>query len=322
MVEPITTTLKGIDHIGKIGPTETIRDNLIEFFDWGFIDHGGFFNIRIPTSGSYGGNYHKLRSVIDTRYNAGQVWEGFRKNWVWESGVNTTTQPIRVSGVFVNGNFQPSSGVGTYAHHVNYPLGRIIFDNAIPTTSTVTAEYSPKWVQVFNLGDIPGLRQIQYGSFRIDDSTFFTASGNWTLPSENRVQLPAVGVVAGANISYEPLQIGGGQWRNTSVFCHIFSEDEDTGLRLAEDLSQQKDKTLNLFDMNRMASENRKSLNYDGTIASGAMTYPQLVAPSSDGGYAYKNMYFNGSNVMSNQWLNSNLYYSVVKLNTKITLDI
>lgn len=315
-----TTTMKGIGDVGSLGPTEIVRDNLIDFFDWGLIDNGGYFNITIPRSGAYGGNFHQLRPVIDTRYTNGQVWEGFRKNWVWESGL-TVGSPIRVSGVNVNGAFKPSSGVA-YPHHVDYPLGRVVFNTAIPTSSVVTCEYSTKLVQVFNLNDIPGLRQVQYGSFKIDDSTFFSTSGNWTLPSQNRVQMPAVGLSMNGPESYRPLQIGGGQWKQNTVFAYIFSEDESTGLRLADYLSQQKEKGINLYDENRMNEENRIMLNYDGSIANGAMTYYNLVQPSSDGGYAYKTLYFKDAEVLASQYINTNLYYSLVKFKTEITLDV
>lgn len=316
-----TTTMKGISHVGKLGPTEIIRDNLIDFFDWGLTDNGGYFNINIPKSGAYGGDYHRLRPVIDTRYTNGQVWEGFRKNWVWESGLSTATAPIRVSGVNVNGAFKPSSGVA-YPHHVDYPLGRIVFDTAIPNSSVVTAEYSTKFAQVFNLNDVPGLRQVQYGSFKIDDGTFFSTSGNWTLPSQNRVQMPAVGIAIGGVESYRPLQIGGGQWKINTVFAYIFSEDESIGLRLADYISQQKEKVINLYDENLMNTNNRISINSNGSIATGAKTYYELVQPSSDGGYAYKTLYFKDSEVLAAQWINANLYYSVVKFTTEISLDV
>lgn len=316
------TTLKGISHVGKFGPTEIVRDNLISFFDWGLIDTGGYFNVQIPTSGVYGGQFHKLRSVIDTRYTTGQVWEGFRKNWIWESGLTNTPAPVSISGVNVNGTFYPSNTVGAYSHYINYPLGRIVFNSPIATSATVTAEYSPKLVQVFNLGDIPGLRQVQYGSFRIDDGTFFSSSGNWTIPSENRVQMPALGVVLGGVESYKPFQIGGGQYKYNDVYVHVFTEEEDMGLRLADIISQQKEKVINLYDLNLMNSSNYKTLNHLGSKSSAPKTYPQLVQPSSEGGFAYKSLYFPKSQVLSAGWVNNSLYHSIVKLTTEINLDV
>ena len=147
--------LNKIDNMGDSTLTPMISDNIIEFFDWAFLDKGGFFNISIPSSGHYGGDKHNLRLVDDPRYTSGQVWEGFRSNWVWQSGLSGDTQPLvtqnwespGVSGVFVNGGFY-ASGDATYGHYIDYPRGRIIFDSAISTTSAVTAEFSYKWVDV------------------------------------------------------------------------------------------------------------------------------------------------------------------------------
>ena len=105
---PTYTSLKFIDSVGKTTLSQQLQDNLVEFFSWGLIDKGGFFNVNIPAVGLYGGNKHQLRLVDDPNYTAGQVWEGYRNNWVWESGLSTSTQPIAVSGVFVGfGLFNP-----------------------------------------------------------------------------------------------------------------------------------------------------------------------------------------------------------------------
>ena len=48
--------LNKINNVGDTSRTALIRDNLVEFFDWGILDAGGFFNVSIPTAGFYGGN--------------------------------------------------------------------------------------------------------------------------------------------------------------------------------------------------------------------------------------------------------------------------
>ena len=35
--------------------SEIILDNFINFYDWGLLDAGGFYNIQMPQSGIYGG---------------------------------------------------------------------------------------------------------------------------------------------------------------------------------------------------------------------------------------------------------------------------
>jgi hypothetical protein len=86
--------LNKIANVGDSTITSLIKDNTIEFFNWAIINNGGFFNINIPTSGHYGGDKHNLRLVDDPRYTSGQVWEGFRSNWVWASGLECETQPL------------------------------------------------------------------------------------------------------------------------------------------------------------------------------------------------------------------------------------
>ena len=72
----MTKWLNKINHVGDSTISLLLQDNLIELFDWGLIDGGGFTNISIPTSGNYGGDKHKLRLVDDPRYTKGRVWEG------------------------------------------------------------------------------------------------------------------------------------------------------------------------------------------------------------------------------------------------------
>ena len=50
-----------------------------------------------------------------------------------------------ISGVYVDDTFYPSDTTGTYSHKVDYFNGRIIFDNAIASTSKVQAEFSYKY---------------------------------------------------------------------------------------------------------------------------------------------------------------------------------
>ena len=63
--------------------SEILLDNFVNFYDWGFLDAGLFYNIHMPQSGIYGGDRHRLRVVSDPNYNSGQVFEGYRQNWVW-----------------------------------------------------------------------------------------------------------------------------------------------------------------------------------------------------------------------------------------------
>ena len=275
------TELKGFDNFNKYSYLENLEKNLIMFFDWGFINKGGFQTFNIPTSGAYGGEYSRLRPVDDARYSSGRIWESARLNWIWESGVSSSTPPIAISGVFVNNVFRPV-GDGTY--RIDYPDGRIIFNSGIALNAVVRVAHSTKWINVIPSNSVPWLRKIQQNSFRVDNSNFLTGSGDWINYGETRLQLPFVAVEI-VNDRYTGAALGGSQFCHARAKFYVVAEDTPTVNRIANAISSQNDKTLFMFDSNRMAAENRFPLDPYGSIASGAMTYPQLVAYSGIGGY-------------------------------------
>jgi hypothetical protein len=190
--------------------SNTLLDNFVAMYDWGLLDRGQFYNINIPESGIYGGDRHKLRTAQDPNYTDGQVWEGYRQNWVWESGISATDeQPITISGVFVDDTFYATGNV-TKPFYIDHPNGRVVFDTALTTTSAVQLEYSHKWVQVIPAQGVPWFRQIQQGSFRNEEGFQVSNSGNWVQLGQTRVQLPAIAVEVVPAKSLQPYQLGGG----------------------------------------------------------------------------------------------------------------
>ena len=59
------TQLANLSNAQDVTLSNILLDNLISFYDWGFLDRGSFYNIKIPQSGIYGGDRHKLRLVDD-----------------------------------------------------------------------------------------------------------------------------------------------------------------------------------------------------------------------------------------------------------------
>ena len=274
----IYTTLNSFTDPGKSSICELIESNLTMFFDWGVLNAGSFFNVSVPTSGQYGGNKHQLRLVQDPNYSLGRVWEGYRSNWVWQSGLDTSVQPIQVSGVRVANTFYPLSTVGTYSHIVDYPNGRIIFNSPIPTGSVVTCQYTHKWINVVNIDKVPWFKELQYNSNRIDSSYISqVGSGDWFGLGQTRLQMPIIAVEMSNGGYSTPYALGGGKWVYRRGVFHVFSEDEQTSKRLADMIQAQADKTIFMVDLDAVGSSNRFPLNPAGSIASGALTYPQMI---------------------------------------------
>lgn len=280
---------KGIDHIGDSLLNEQLRDNIVEYFKWGMLCIGGFTNVYRPTSGAYGGDFSRLKAVKTPNYTNGRVWEAIRQDWVWESGVDYDYQPIAVSGVYVNNVFRPSSGVGTYAHTIDYINGQVVFTNAIPTNSTVEVEYSFRSYYI-NHSSVPWFKQLFFNSYRPDNAQFSQfGSGVFETLAQNRVQLPAIIIEVVPEREMRPLQImsgpnGGGQIVAQDVMFHIFSESPTDRDKAIDIITYQKDATLALFDKNAIINDNAYPLDYNGSLVSGAITYPEMVKFPSDGG--------------------------------------
>ena len=337
----MTKWLKKISNVGDSTPSNILQDNLIEFFDWAILDAGGFQNVSIPTTGQYGETKHKLRLVDDPRYPSGQVWEGFRSNWVWQSGVSTTDQPKTItkikpdaatypnaknypgmSGIFVDGNFQPASGVGTYAYHIDYPNGRVIFDTAIATTSTVTAEFSHKWVKVTKANS-DFFREVQYRSQRADGDFTLASSGDWSQLADARLQLPVLAVEVVKKRTMEPFALGSlNHYINTDVLFHVLAEDDYDRDKLLDIVSLQDGMTIELFDSDYIGRQQKFPLDYRGMTNIDALQYPELLAPTGVGGYGYgpSNAFLTDARVSVSDAISPNLYHGVVRLNTELIM--
>jgi hypothetical protein len=111
---PTHTEFKGTDNVTETKLSGQLEANLKLFIDWALLGTGAYTNVTLPASPTTTPGRHRLRLSDDPSMSSGRVWEAFRKDWVWETGVNRTVAPISVSGVWVNGSFKPLSTTGTF----------------------------------------------------------------------------------------------------------------------------------------------------------------------------------------------------------------
>lgn len=320
------TRLKGITHIGKDNITQNLKYGIIDFFTWGMLCIGGYQNIgRNPaTSGAFGGDRAQLRSVTDPYYTDGTVWEGFRSDWVWETGIptdNVSASPIRVSGVYVDGSFQSVS-------HVDYPRGRVVLNSAISTSSNVTCNFSHRYAS-FVPSDTPWFRELLFDSYRIERDFINTGSGSYSQLSETRRSMPFVAVEVVPRREFEGYQLGGGQWLKQDVLFHIVAENEFDRDQLIDIISLQNDKSIFLSDRNLMYSSSSFPINLDyrGNPVANSMTYPQIISPTGTnlsgrdhGGFRYKKARFMDSTVQSMGQIHPKLFGSIVRSKIEIIM--
>jgi hypothetical protein len=271
-----------LNHIENIFDTTNyneFQDNIVEWLDWSLLEKGNYFNVTLGELSYDNIDYSLLQISNNSNFTPGQAWDGFRPNWVWQSGIVPPSgfqEPIvgtndaipGISGVYVDDTFYSSSTTGDYAHTVDYYNGRVIFDNPIPTGSKVQAEYSYKYMNVIYANSLPWIREVSYDSL--------VKGGDSIFPPEMTIKLPAIAVEV-ANRKSTPFSLGGGQKINTDLIFHCIAEDDYTRNQMLDIISYQNDKILPLFDSNSIIKSGEAPLSYQGSPAPSALRYPDLV---------------------------------------------
>ena len=226
--------------------------------------------------------------------------------------------PIGISGVYINDTLY-GTGDATYGHHYNYPLGRVVFDSPIPSTSTVKLEYSYRNVQTYIADEAPWWDELQYNSMRVDDSTFSqVSSGNWAILANNRVQMPAVILEVVPRRTFRPYQIGDtSQFITQDVLFHIVAESRWWRNQLVDIISYQKDKPLMLYDTDKVASGNVFPLDYRGMVVSPTSTYDAIV---NDKNYQFTQCRITDMGVSEIQSFNTRLHEGTVRASLEVIL--
>ena len=317
--EPYTKFNK-VSHIGNTLLSSEIENNMKWFLDWAFLGIGGWSNVTMPTSGAFGGTFDTLRLVNDPSYSNGQVWEGARKDWVWETGSSYEGHdPIQISGVYVNGVLK-GTGDATYGHHYNYPLGRVVFDNPISTSDTVKVEYSYRNVQVYVADEAPWWDELQYNSLRVDDAYYSsTGSGSWGILANHRVQMPAIVLETVPRRRFKPYQLGDtSQFVQQDIVFHIVGENRWWRNQLVDILSYQIDSQLWLFKTDTLIGSGAYPLDYRGMKVSSPLNYDDVVNTPQ---YRYLLARMTNMSITEMESYDARLHEGTVRATLEVVLD-
>lgn len=271
------TIFNNVSNIGQVTFTDLLRPNLINMLDYSFLQIGAFFNVTSapssPTSGLFGGDFSQLRLQNDPNFSSGKVWAGKRQNWVWESELNA----VNISGVYVNGILRTSG------YYVDYPRGRIVFDTALATSSTVKVNYSYKYIKVMDFYATPFFNRIESDSFRTDNTNFLSSSGSVPL-NDNNLQLPIIAIETTNGRSDKPFELGNlAKWQTTRVVFHVIGEDKSSADKIADILHKLNDQTVFLYNPQKAATLGKIPLDYRGSIINPSACYVNLIQPTGLG---------------------------------------
>lgn len=310
------STFQNVDNLGQYLLYTQLEHNIKHFLDWGFLNIGGFVNITRPTANiNNTSSFHKLSLVNDPAYPNGRVWETFKKQWVYESGISHgASNPISISGIYINNQFIPGpTGTQSVPYSMNYDLGRITFASGINPKSDIQMNYSFKSVQVYRAGD--SLSNWKY----LQEFTYKTGDVDNNIPSSHRIQLPTIIVEPINRSDFKGYELGSTKyWANQSVLLHVFAENYIEKNNIVDIIRLQKDKNVRLYDISKVVKNKIYGLNRDGSKNINGQNYHQLVSDTSE--YLWRNGYINNISVMDMDSLNLSLYYSTIRLDVEIVL--
>lgn len=309
------TQLQGFTNSQDATLSNILLQNFISFYDWGFIDKGGFYNTKVPASGMYGGDKHKLKPLSDPNYADGTVWQGFRGNWMWETGVSIGT-PVSVSGIFINNTFRATGNV-TQPYYVNYPRGQVIFNSPISVTSNVQIEYSYKWLNVVPAKGIPWFREIQQYSNRLDNLAVQNSKGQYVKLGQTTVQLPALIIDVVPSKDFKPYQLGDRtQWIHNDIIFYVITENHWECSNIMDQVVFQNDRSILLYDPNKVVESGVLPFNYRNELT--AMALPSGMYPSLVENFKYKDCFIFDSNSQGITQFSPDLFMGTVKCSTEV----
>jgi hypothetical protein len=308
-------SFQNVDKLGTHYLSLQLEENLKSFLNWGFLNIGGFININRPTSNiSNNLSFHKLLRKEDPAYKNGQVWETFKKQWIYETGVSYSGySPIEISGVYVNDTFVPGpTGEAPYNFTMNYDLGRVTFSSGLPTSTNVQMDFSYRNIQVYkaneNLSEWKTLQEFTYKRADVDKS----------ITANHRIQPPCIIVEPINSANFKPYQLGSLTYRaNQDVLLHIFTENYADRNNIVDIIRLQKEKNLKLYDINSVIKNKVYYLNKDGSLNTDRMNYDQLF---SDDSYFWRMCFISDTSIIDYESLNYNIFYSTIRLSLEIIL--
>jgi hypothetical protein len=295
-----------------------LEDNLKSFLDWGFLNIGGFVNVNRPTSNiNNTTGFHVLKPQSDPAFggdSSGKVWETVKKQWVATSGVvYKNISPIQISGVYVNNNFIPGpTGNAQYQYSLDYNLGRVIFNNGLPTNASVQMNYSYKAIQTYKATDTTSNWK------ELQRYTYLSSDNNKELTSNHRIQMPAIIVEIIPNNNYRPYELGSRTFlASQDIMLHIFTENAIDKQNIVDIVKLQKDRTLLLYDLKKVVKDKVYELNPNGSRNPNSINYQNLLGNSA---YFWKYASVEDVRGIDNETVQSNLFYNTTRITVKTVL--
>lgn len=294
-------SLHNVCNIGDMSISEKLEANLISFFDWGFVDRGGYTNVNLNQTGCYSNNRSVLKYIQDSRVPNIKKYYG-PGNWVYETDISSSPAPNIVPLVYVNNALDTSATI-------NYRDGYVIPSVTVPTNGVVKASYSYKWATFTSSKKGFNLKRFIHRHTRDD----LDDSNNKVLP-EITVPLPCVSINVPSISKSRPHGIDrlGPRIYTFNVAISVIAESHSEVCKISDYICMQQGTNFSTYDPKLVVMTDDFPLNFDGTINSGK-NHKQL---SED--YPWSTVYIEEAYAIDGNYIHQNIYESFVRLKLEL----
>lgn len=236
------------------GRKTLLKSNLKLWLNDLFIRKGLYISISTGEVGIYSRDLSRMIALNDDTFPVdNSIYQSAFKNWVHEENVSSSESgvaaPVIASGVTVDGTFYLTATTsGTFAHLIDYPNGRVIFDTPLAGSPVVQGQFSYKTVtidsaSIFNNENNP----IQIETALKDNPQ---QSGVESYPTSDMRVLPAIFIDILSRDSF-PYELGtrDAVASYDGVF-HLWTRDEYIGDIIEDILSEEHRQVLLGIDFN------------------------------------------------------------------------
>jgi hypothetical protein len=304
-----------ITNINEKYAISQVEDNLKHFLDWSFLQIDAYVNVNM-VPGTPSGLYtlNPQPSPTGNPSNKSSTWEGPTKDWVYENGdgFDPSKNINQVSGIYLNNTFLPApTGSGNYGYHVNYPLGKITFDNPVSINSSVKLDYAYRYVQIYKSNESVWWKELTRTLYSSINNSPYSQ-----ILSSHKIQMPFIMIEIISRNNQEAYELGNSKNMITQdILFHIFTETVAQRVSLMDILLTQKDKGLILYDINKVVKNAVYPLNYRGEQNLSGLPYNQLVSNSE---YQYKKCYVKSADTVEMNNFSTSLFNGIIRWSLKI----